>query len=651
MRIDRWLPANCPSILFSSEESRASARAAAPFCVVLALFLWNPFVPKTAAASERASASDETRDDSTTRLKTRWADQVDPDNPLPEYPRPQMRRARWLNLNGRWQYAIRPKREGRPRTWDGRIVVPFAVQSQLSGVAKPVGPEQRVWYRRTFSLPSDWTESKLLLHFGAVDWDCTVWVNGRQVGQHKGGYDPFTFDVTEALLARAGSSAGRSHREHEIVVSVWDPTDAGSQARGKQVSRPHGIWYTAVTGIWQTVWLEPVPETYIDRLRIVPDAASSEVSVDLFVKGPQGRTGVEAGVFAGNKRVASATATENGFTVKIPKPRLWSPADPFLYRLTVSLSQGDTVETYFGLREIAVRKDQRGINRLFLNGKPLFQYGTLDQGWWPDGLYTAPTDEALKYDIEVTRRLGFNTIRKHVKVEPARWYYWCDKLGLLVWQDMPNGFDSPKLRVRRDGPEDVRRDPESAAQFERELKAMIDSLYNHPSIVMWVPFNEGWGQYQTQRITDLVQRWDPTRLVNNPSGWADRGVGHVHDIHRYPGPGIPALEERRAAVLGEFGGLGLPLKGHTWQDEKNWGYRSFTTRRELNDAYLNLLERLQPLIGQGLAAAIYTQTTDVEIEVNGLMTSDRAVIKLDADRAAAAAARLFKPAPLIEDRR
>jgi Glycosyl hydrolases family 2, TIM barrel domain/Glycosyl hydrolases family 2/Glycosyl hydrolases family 2, sugar binding domain len=572
-------------------------------------------------------------------LLTRWAKDVRPDNALPEYPRPQMVRKDWVNLNGLWQFAVRPKDAARPNQWDGQILVPFPIESALSGVMKRVATDQRLWYRRTFTRPAAHPEGRLLLHFGAVDWDATAWVNGKEVGSHRGGYDPFTFDVTDAL---------KPSGDQELVVSVSDPTDAGTQPRGKQVRRPGGIWYTPTSGIWQTVWLEPVPPTYIQVLKIVPEVGRERVLVTAAVANPAAGDEVELQVPGVGSPDFVLGAPGQPITRTVANPKLWTPDTPHLYDLRVRLVRGgrvvDEVESYFGLRSIAVGADDKGVTRVLLNGKPLFQYGLLDQGFWPDGLYTAPTDDALKSDIEATRRLGFNLARKHVKVEPDRWYYWCDKLGLLVWQDMPSGD-----RYIRPRDPDITRTPESARQFEAELKAMIDALHNHPSIVMWVPFNEGWGQFDTARIAGWIKQHDPTRLVNSASGWTDRGVGDVHDIHVYPGPGMPNPEEKRAAVLGEFGGLGLPVKGHTWQDERNWGYRSYKTPEELTEAYLRLVTRLRPLVGRGLSAAIYTQTTDVEVEVNGQLTYDRALVKMDAAKVAAANRALHLPPPTVEE--
>ncbi len=570
-------------------------------------------------------------------LMTQWAKEVSPSNAHPEYPRPQMVRKDWLNLNRLWEYAITAKDESKPAKFDGQILVPFPVESALSGVMKKVGERNRLWYRRTLNIPRKWKGQRVLLHFGAVDWDATVWVNGKLLGNHRGGYDPFTFDITDTL---------KKSGLQEIALSVWDPTNDGSQPRGKQVKKPGGIMYTAVTGIWQTVWLEPVPKASIETVELTPDVDAKQLILLVQARGVNMETHLaqkyfvraEASEGKGRKTIATGSGhLGSPIKVKIDNPKLWSPDSPFLYDLKVTLNQEDhsvdQVTSYFGMRKIEVKKDEAGINRLFLNNKSLFQYGPLDQGWWPDGLYTAPTDEALRYDIEVLKKIGCNMLRKHVKVEPARLYYWCDKLGLMVWQDMASGNNKTDADKK---------------QFELELMRMIETFRNHPCIVMWVPFNEGWGQHDTPRYSRLVKEWDPTRLVNEASGWANRESGDVRDIHSYPGPAAPPNEEKRASVLGEFGGLGLPVKGHTWQDEKNWGYRSYETREQLTNAYVALLSKLRPMIGGGLCAAVYTQTTDVEVEVNGFMTYDRAMVKADAEKVAAANRKLYLPPPIIK---
>jgi hypothetical protein len=553
-------------------------------------------------------------------LKTRWAKDVSPRNAHPEYPRPQMVRKEWLNLNGLWDFAITPK-DATPQSFDTQILVPFPVESALSGVMKRVSENDRLWYHRSFVIPPSWHGRRVLLYFGAVDFETSVRVNSTDIGQHRGGYDGFGFDITDAL-----KPAG----PNELLVSVWDPTDAGTQPRGKQVRKPNGIWYTSTSGIWQTVWIEPVNSAYIKDLKLTPDIDKSEVTIRPNATATFGGFSIEAvvrGPHGGKSKGSSVPGRD--LTLPIKDPQLWSPEHPQLYTVTLYLKLGrrtiDKVESYFGMRKISLGKDDKGFTRLMLNDQPYFQFGPLDQGFWPDGIYTAPTDEALRSDIETTRKLGFNLARKHVKVEPDRWYYWCDKLGLLVWQDMPSG----DKYIGGNDP-DITRSPESGTEFEQELSALVEGRGNHPCIVMWVPYNEGWGQWDTARIVQKVKELDPSRLVDDTSGWADRGAGDVNDMHKYPGPGSPEPEQKRAIVLGEFGGLGLPVRGHTWQAEKNWGYRSFNDPATLTSAYTDLVAKLFPLIDEkGLSAAVYTQTTDVEIEVNGLMTYDREVIKMD----------------------
>jgi hypothetical protein len=559
-------------------------------------------------------------------LMTRWARDVKPESVLPEYPRPQLKRTAWLNLNGLWQLAFAKEKDPVPtgKTLPRRILVPFPVESALSGVMKHA---QRLWYRRTFTIPKAWTGKRVLLHFGAVDWEATVHVNGKKLGTHRGGYDPFSFDITDAL---------KKDSPQELIVGVYDPTDGGTQPRGKQVRKPGGIYYTPTTGIWQTVWLEPVPEARVEGLKLIPDVRASALRVTVRAANTTGRHTLRLTARAGKEVIATVSGRDGEtLTLPIDSPKLWSPSSPFLYDLDVELRAGgkvvDKVESYFGMRSIALGKAKgKGPTPILLNGKPLFQCGPLDQGFWPDGLYTAPTDAALKYDVEITKKFGYNMTRKHVKVEPARWYYWCDKLGLLVWQDMPSGDKSVNP-----GKPDLVRTKASAKQYERELKAMIDGFHNHPCIVMWVVFNEGWGQFDTARITAWTKKHDPTRLVNCASGWNDRKVGDVHDIHVYPGPGAPPAEPKRAGVLGEFGGLGLGVDGHTWA-KKTWGYRGASSKADLTRKYERLLQGVWKLHKEkGLSAAVYTQLTDVETEANGLLTYDRAVIKVDLERIAA----------------
>lgn len=590
-------------------------------------------------------------------MKTKWAAEVSEETPWPEYPRPQLVRENWTNLNGKWDYAITAKDAPHPEAWDGKILVPFCVESQLSGVQKTVGAEKRLWYRRSFANPGTKADRRLMLNFEAVDWHAQVFVNGKQVGEHKGGYDPFSFDIAGAL-----TDAG----EQEIVVSVWDPTDAGSQPRGKQIGNPHGIWYTAVTGIWGTVWLEEVPWLQVAGLEVhgVIGEGTAEITGE-FTNSHPGIGGRSRPPLSGTYRILDGdTVIASGpldtyelpravdprrdrffsGSARIREPKLWSPDSPHLYRIIVEFKDLETVESYFAFREVGWGKDKHGVNRLYLNGEPVFHYGPLDQGWWPDGLYTAPTDEALKYDIEMTKAMGFNMARKHVKVEPRRWYYWADKLGLMVWQDMPSGFRTDANQTVGSGArEDVRMPDEVAAQFLSEWEEIMDDFGTHPSIVAWIPFNEGWGQHRTNEVLKWTKEKDPSRLVGGPSGWEDRGYGDLKDMHSYPGPGMFPVMDDRVSVLGEFGGLGLPVEGHLWWDRRNWGYRTYRTKEELHRNYENLVTRLDALIPEGLAAAVYTQTTDVEGEVNGLMTYDR-ILKFEPEWLRDQHAKLYEPA-------
>jgi hypothetical protein len=558
-------------------------------------------------------------------LSTRFATSVDPGNPLPEYPRPQMERADWMSLNGIWEFADAKPDDAPPsgRALTEHILVPFPVESALSGIGRRA---ERVWYRRTFSVPHAWSGRRTILNFGAVDWECRVIVNGRELLVHRGGYDSFSVDITSALV---------SPGPQEIVLGVFDPSDGGGQPRGKQVREPKGIWYTPSTGVWQTVWLEPVTNVHVESIRLDPDpkAKRLEIAVDAPRATPEIR--VEADVSVQGRVIASGIGrSAQPLSIEIPDLHLWSPSDPFLYDLEVRLLRGpvleDRVRSTFGMRTFEVAKDEHGVPRLFLNGAPLFEMGVLDQGFWPEGIYTAPTDEALRSDIELVKRLGFNLIRKHVKVEPDRWYDWCDRLGVIVWQDMPSGFvEGPDGKMVQPGPQE-------RAQFRDELRRMIETRRNHPSIAMWIVFNEGWGQHQTPELVQVVKALDRRRLVSDASGWTDERCGDVIDVHAYPGPAAPQIEEKRAAVLGEFGGLGLGIPGHTWNSD-TWGYRGTADSEELTKGYVNLLRNVHALReSAGLSAAIYTQLTDVETECNGLVTYDRAVVKVDAARARAA---------------
>lgn len=563
------------------------------------------------------------------KLKTEWASKIDVNNVLPEYPRPIMERDSWQNLNGMWDYAILPRGNEMPKSFDGKILVPFAIESSLSGVQKELGSKNELWYHREFTVPANWKSDRVLLHFGAVDWKADIWVNDIKVGQHVGGYTPFSFDVTSAL--KKGNN--------KLVVRVWDPTDDGYQPRGKQVNRPEGIWYTPVSGIWQTVWLEPVSDNFIENLKITPDIDKNILTVEAITNKLEKSNVVEVKVMDGTRTVAVSKSINNQ-AVEVSMPadvKLWSPSNPFLYDLEVTVYDGakefDKVKSYAAMRKYSSKRDANGIVRLQLNNKDLFQFGPLDQGWWPDGLYTAPSDEALEYDVVKTKDLGFNMIRKHVKVEPARWYMHCDKHGMIVWQDMPNGDRGPEWQMHRyfDGSERFR-SAESEANFRKEWKEIIDYLYSYPSVGVWVPFNEAWGQFKTQEISDWTKQYDPTRLVNPASGGNHYTIGDMLDLHNYPNPRMYLYDGQRATVLGEYGGIGWAVKDHLWVPDRNWGYVQFNSEKEVTDEYVKYAEELKKLIKQGFSAAVYTQTTDVEIEVNGLLTYDRKLVKVDEQR-------------------
>ncbi|WP_321436199.1 sugar-binding domain-containing protein [uncultured Bacteroides sp.] len=563
------------------------------------------------------------------KIKTSWADKIDINKVLPEYPRPIMERGEWQNLNGLWNYAILPAGKSVPQTYDGKILVPFALESSLSGVTKELGDKNELWYQREFTVPAKWNNKKILLNFGAVDWKADVWVNNIKVGQHTGGYTPFSLDITSALIKG----------NNKLVVKVWDPADKGFQPRGKQVSRPEGIWYTSVSGIWQTVWIEPVSEHYITNVKTTPDIDNNSIKVEVATDARISSDKIEVRVFDGKQLVAAATSI-NGLPVEVAMPanvKLWSPDSPFLYTMEVSFfSNGklmDKLSSYAAMRKYSTKRDDKGIVRLQLNNKDLFQFGPLDQGWWPDGLYTAPTDEALAYDIRKVKDFGFNMIRKHVKVEPARWYTHCDQLGVIVWQDMPSGDKGPEWQNRQyfNGTE-LKRKAESESNYRKEWKEIIDYLYSFPCIGTWVPFNEAWGQFKTPEIAEWTKQYDPSRLVNPASGGNHYTCGDILDLHNYPGPDMYLYDAQRATVLGEYGGIGLALKGHLWEPDRNWGYVQFTTSEEATNEYVKYAKQLKDIITRGFSAAVYTQTTDVEVEVNGLMTYDRKVIKLDEKR-------------------
>ena len=568
-------------------------------------------------------------------IRTAWADEVSPASAHPEYPRPEMIRKDWKSLNGLWEYAVTSAEGERPQEADGKILVPFCIESSLSGVGRTVSADEALWYNRTFTVPRSW--KKVLLHFDAVDWKSEVWLNGKRLGEHTGGYTAFTYDITPYLV----------NGKQELVVKVLDGTDNGEQPRGKQVSRPGGIWYTAVTGIWQSVWIEPVADAYVTDY--YPEAAENGLTVTAWAS--EEADAVEVSVLEGaegwdaengkpGKLIASAKGTPGeALQLEIPSARLWSPESPYLYALEIKALKGgkvqDKVRGYAAIRTSSEVVDANGFRRLGLNGKPYFQFGPLDQGWWPDGLYTAPTDEALKYDIVKTKDFGYNMIRKHIKVEPARWYYYCDRLGIAVWQDMPSiaanlpggqwgewgydtGWDYPLTETAK-------------ATYYKEWGEIIAQLKKHPSILVWVPFNEAWAQFDTEKAVEFTRSCDNTRLINSASGGNSRHTGDILDSHNYP---RPIMKFRSGGsqidVLGEYGGIGLAVEGHLWQPDKNWGYQGLCKDgAQVLETYTRYADEFIPEIRAGVSAGVYTQTTDVEIEVNGLMTYDRKVIKMD----------------------
>ena len=573
-------------------------------------------------------------------LKTRWAEAAMCDMPLPEYPRPQMVREDWINLNGMFDFAITGDIDW-CEEYNEEIRVPFAVESCLSGVCKRVSAKDRLWYRKKITLPESFKGKRTLLHFGAVDWECKVYINKKEVGYHLGGYCPFCIDITDAL----------TDGENELVVRVYDPTDEGWQNRGKQASESHGFWYTSTSGIWQTVWMEAVSENYIASYKVTPDIDNEVISLETAVVGAGD---LKIKIYDGDNLVTEKEISAND-KIAIPDMKLWSPESPFLYDFVLELSADgkvtDSIKGYFGMRKYSIG-EYEGYNRLFLNNEPYFQRGLLDQGYWSDGGMTHPTDEAMIYDLEKMKDLGFNMLRKHIKVEPARWYYHCDKLGMLVWQDMISGgkalnlFHAGVLPVihgvlnplvymsKKDNAYTTfNRDRiEWRLQFEDELFEMIDCLYNYTSICCWVPFNEGWGQFDAKRIGDAIKEKDPSRFVDHASGWYDQKGCDFRSIHKYILPFIMPKYDGRPIVLSEFGGYSQKIRNHVWNWEKSFGYQMYANKVALTNAYKGLHEKqIIPNIKKGLSATVYTQVSDVEFEVNGILSYDRELVKIDED--------------------
>ena len=567
-----------------------------------------------------------------------WTEKVDKKLPLPEYPRPQFERSCWQNLNGEYDYYISSRGEKWISDFSGKITVPFAVESMLSGVEKPLNPSDRLWYQRTFILSDALKGKNILLHFEAVDWQCKVYINKQLVGTHTGGYCGFLFDITKYLL----------DGENTLTVCVYDPTESGWQQRGKQDNHPHGFWYTATSGIWQTVWLEGVNECHIEKIKTTPDIDTGIVNIKANVSHNEITT-LSLTVFDnGDEIVCKDISLDED--VKIPSFKLWTPEEPKLYYFTLEIKKDgkilDSVKSYFGMRKFSFGTDKFGVLRLFLNNEPYFQRGLLDQGYWPDGGLTPPCDEAMIFDIKEMKRLGFNMLRKHIKIEPMRWYYHCDRLGMIVWQDMMSGgayigdlyagvLPNLGIKVKDDNYKIFNREEKKARDdFKRELCEMVEQLYNVVSIYCWVPFNEGWGQFDALKICNYVKSLDSTRLVDHASGWYDQGGGDIQSMHKYVLPvKMPNLDKKRAFVITEFGGYQNRVDKHTWSENKTFGlYLKFKNKSTLTNAYKKLYEKqIIPLIDKGLCGTIYTQVSDVENEYNGIYTYDRKVLKIEED--------------------
>ena len=562
------------------------------------------------------------------RMITPWADLVDSISVLGEYPRPIMEREDWMSLNGYWDYAICDSGMVCPDTYDGRILVPFCVESYLSGVEKPVTKDSELWYHRTFTIPEEWAGKHIILNFGAVDWRADVWVNGNHLACHQGGFTSFSIDITDALCDSV----------QELVVRVWDPTDDGYQLRGKQSLEPHTIYYTAVTGIWQTVWIEPVMQEHISRVTTFPDYDNAQVRLLANTEGDMTDCSLRVRVLYDDEVVATAFGDAiDTLTIQMPEDFLsWTPDNPWLYDIQVELVRDDDVldevKSYTAMRKFSCGKDKSGRKNLLLNDIPVFQFGPLDQGYFPDGLYTAPTDEAMLNDLQKIKRCGFNMVRKHLKIEPARWYTYCDRMGIIVWQDIPSGDSA--IAVDNNLPSKVPynlRSEESAQDYMNELDEIMTQLMPYPCISTWVLFNEGVGQFNTQEIAQWTKERDPSRYVNAASGGNYHYTGDMLDSHHYPSPFICQSSRNYALVIGEFGGLGLTMSGHAWKNTTGWAYIDFTSRSQLQKYYEIYTSYLYVLKYQGLCAAVYTQLTDVEIETNGLMTYDREIMKIDED--------------------
>ena len=567
------------------------------------------------------------------KIKTKWGNNLNQNNIWNEYPRPQLERKDWINLNGLWSYSITGKNALKPGNLDEKILVPFSLESSLSGVMKNLNEKEILWYYREFKIPENWKNKNILLHFNAVDWKCELFINDIKIGEHIGGYSEFYFDITKKLL----------EGKNKILLKVFDPSDKGYQPVGKQSLNPNGIWYTSISGIWQTVWLEPVSEKYIEKIEINNDFDNKEIKINCKLNQDENLP-LKVGLLYNEKEFMKIKGNSNSDIVfKIPEEYFhpWSPNEPNIYRIKAELFYNedkiiDSIESYTTIRKIEQRKDENGYYRIYLNNNKIFNMGVLDQGYWPDGLYTPPSEEAMIYDINKLKELGFNTIRKHVKIEPYRYYYYCDKIGMLIWQDMPSGDrqENKWEHHQLNAGDDVKRSDESKNNYYQEWSEIINNLKFFQCIIIWVPFNEAWGQFDTEKVVEFTNKQDPTRLINSASGGNHRNCGNFLDLHNYPEPSQYLKVDNLINILGEFGGLGLDIKGHTWKDD-NWGYKTFKTKEEVTEKYEEYINLIINSF-KGFSAAIYTQTTDVETEINGLITYDRAEIKVDKGRIKAA---------------
>ena len=559
------------------------------------------------------------------KIKTKWGKNLDPNKAWQEYPRPQLERKQWLNLNGIWSYSITDVNSQKPDNFDGEILVPFSIESSLSGVMKSLNEKQILWYYKEFEIPDNWKDKNIIIHFNAVDWICELYINDNKIDEHSGGYSEFSFDITKNI----------KEGKNKILLKVFDPSDKGYQAVGKQTLNPNVIWYTSISGIWQTVWLEPVNEIYIQKLEINNDYDKKEIKINVKLNLDE-KLPLEASLLFKDDELMKLKGFSNSEIVfNIPDKHFhpWSPSEPNIYSFNMNIFDNnqkiiDSIVSYTTLRKVEQKKDKNGIYRIYLNNKPLFNMGTLDQGYWPDGLYTPPSEEAMIYDINKLKQLGFNTIRKHIKIEPYRYYYYCDKIGMLVWQDMPSG-DRQNNKwefLKLNAGDDVNRSEESKINYYKEWSEIIDNLKFFQCIIVWIPFNEGWGQFDTEKVVEFTKKQDYTRLINAASGGNHRICGNFLDLHSYPHPAQYLKVDNLINILGEFGGLALDIKGHTWKED-NWGYKTCKSKEEVTEKYEEYINLLINSF-KSFSAAIYTQTTDVEIEINGLITYDRAEIKV-----------------------